>query len=68
MQLMRGGVVIYESTVYPGVVDELCAPLLARLSGDTERGLFVGYSQGASILETSDTACPTSKDHGRVYA
>lgn len=43
--LMRGGVVIYESTVYPGVVDELCAPLLARLSGLTlNEDFFVGYS------------------------
>jgi UDP-N-acetyl-D-galactosamine dehydrogenase len=31
--LGKGAVVVYESTVYPGVTEELCGPLLARVSG-----------------------------------
>ncbi|MXO60561.1 nucleotide sugar dehydrogenase [Altererythrobacter salegens] len=44
-QLAKGAVVVFESTVYPGVTDELCGPLLEQLSG-LERGkdFFLGYS------------------------
>ena len=31
--LQKGGVVIYESTVYPGCTREVCAPILEKLSG-----------------------------------
>jgi UDP-N-acetyl-D-galactosamine dehydrogenase len=31
--LGAGAVVVYESTVYPGVTEEICGPLLARASG-----------------------------------
>jgi UDP-N-acetyl-D-galactosamine dehydrogenase len=31
--LSRGSIVIYESTVYPGVTEEVCAPVLAEMSG-----------------------------------
>ncbi len=31
--LSKGTVVVYESTVYPGVTNELCAPILAERSG-----------------------------------
>ena len=31
--LNDGDIVIYESTVYPGVTDEVCAPILNRVSG-----------------------------------
>ncbi|MES2917089.1 MAG: nucleotide sugar dehydrogenase [Pseudomonadota bacterium] len=43
--LKQGAIVIYESTVYPGVTDEVCAPILERLSGKT-RGIDfkLGYS------------------------
>ncbi len=41
----RAPVVVYESTVYPGVTEEVCAPELERLSGLTcGRNFFVGYS------------------------
>jgi len=41
----RPPVVIYESTVYPGVTEEICGPILARESG-LRYGVdfFVGYS------------------------
>ncbi len=31
--LQPGSVVVYESTVYPGVTEEICAPVLAEASG-----------------------------------
>jgi UDP-N-acetyl-D-galactosamine dehydrogenase len=29
----KGDIVIYESTVYPGVTEEECVPVLERVSG-----------------------------------
>jgi UDP-N-acetyl-D-galactosamine dehydrogenase len=41
----RGSVVCYESTVYPGVTEDICAPILARISGLRQGVDFkVGYS------------------------
>ncbi len=31
--LARGSIVVYESTVYPGVTEEICVPILERESG-----------------------------------
>jgi UDP-N-acetyl-D-glucosamine/UDP-N-acetyl-D-galactosamine dehydrogenase len=31
--LRKGAIVVYESTVYPGVTEEVCGPILARASG-----------------------------------
>ncbi len=43
--LKPGAVVIYESTVYPGATEEVCVPVLERVSGLTfNRDFFVGYS------------------------
>jgi len=43
--LKPGAIVIYESTVYPGVTDEVCAPILERLSGRRRgEGFRLGYS------------------------
>jgi UDP-N-acetyl-D-glucosamine/UDP-N-acetyl-D-galactosamine dehydrogenase len=43
--LKRGDVVVYESTVYPGVTEEICVPILARESGlKLGRDFTVGYS------------------------
>ena len=43
--LVKGSVVVYESTVYPGVTEELCVPILERESGLTCGVDFkVGYS------------------------
>jgi UDP-N-acetyl-D-glucosamine/UDP-N-acetyl-D-galactosamine dehydrogenase len=42
--LRPGGIVIYESTVYPGCTEEDCVPVLERHSGLTfNRDFFVGY-------------------------
>ncbi len=40
-----GSTVVFESTVYPGVTEEVCVPLLARCSGlRWKRDFFVAYS------------------------
>ena len=41
----RGGVVIFESTVYPGATEEVCVPIIERESGLVfNRDFFAGYS------------------------
>jgi UDP-N-acetyl-D-galactosamine dehydrogenase len=41
----RRPIVVYESTVYPGVTDEICGPLIERGSGLVRgRDFFLGYS------------------------
>jgi UDP-N-acetyl-D-galactosamine dehydrogenase len=43
--LKKGDVVIYESTVYPGVTEDECVPILERVSGLlVNKDFFVGYS------------------------
>ncbi|MBN1980962.1 MAG: nucleotide sugar dehydrogenase [Chitinivibrionales bacterium] len=40
-----GSIVVYESTVYPGVTEDECVPILEKLSGlQWKRDFFVGYS------------------------
>jgi len=43
--LKKGDIVIYESTVYPGVTEDECVPVLAKHSGlQFNEDFFVGYS------------------------
>lgn len=43
--LKPGSIVIYESTVYPGAIEEVCVPLLAQGSGLIyNQQFFAGYS------------------------
>jgi len=43
--LKRGDIVVYESTVYPGVTEEECLPILERVSGlKGGQDFTVGYS------------------------
>lgn len=43
--LKKGDVVIYESTVYPGVTEEECVPILEKVSGlKFNVDFFAGYS------------------------
>jgi len=52
--LSPGAIVVYESTVYPGCTEEVCVPILERVSGmrwlgrpgtdDDGNGFYVGYS------------------------
>ena len=43
--LKKGDTVVYESTVYPGVTEEVCVPLLEELASLAfNKDFFVGYS------------------------
>ena len=43
--LKKGDYVVYESTVYPGVTEDECVPVLERVSGlKFNEDFFVGYS------------------------
>lgn len=43
--LKPGDIVVYESTVYPGVTEDECVPVLERVSGLTfNRDFYCGYS------------------------
>jgi UDP-N-acetyl-D-galactosamine dehydrogenase len=43
--LKAGDIVVYESTVYPGATEEVCVPILERVSGLVfNRDFHVGYS------------------------
>jgi UDP-N-acetyl-D-glucosamine/UDP-N-acetyl-D-galactosamine dehydrogenase len=43
--LKKGDIVIYESTVYPGCTEEICVPVLERVSGlHYNKTFFCGYS------------------------
>ena len=43
--LKKGDIVVYESTVYPGVTEEECIPVLEKVSGLTFNvDFFAGYS------------------------
>src|SRR6185437_5224041 len=43
--LKKGDVVVYESTVYPGATEEICGPILSRVSGLKQGVDFkLGYS------------------------
>lgn len=43
--LKKGDIVIYESTVYPGVTEEECVPVLEKVSGlKFNEDFFAGYS------------------------
>jgi UDP-N-acetyl-D-galactosamine dehydrogenase len=43
--LKRGAIVVFESTVYPGVTEDICGPVIEEVSG-LRRGVdfFLGYS------------------------
>lgn len=43
--LKKGDIVVYESTVYPGVTEDICMPVLEDISGlKGGEDFFVGYS------------------------
>jgi UDP-N-acetyl-D-galactosamine dehydrogenase len=44
-QLQKGTLVVYESTVYPGVTEEVCVPILEKRSAlQWKKDFHVGYS------------------------
>jgi UDP-N-acetyl-D-galactosamine dehydrogenase len=43
--LGKGGIVVFESTVYPGCTEEFCVPIIEKFSGlKFNRDFFAGYS------------------------
>lgn len=43
--LKQGAIVVYESTVYPGVTEELCVPAIEEMSGKVcGTDFYIGYS------------------------
>ena len=53
--LRPGAVVVYESTVYPGVTEEICGPILERISKLKRSDFRLGYSP--------ERINPGDKDH-----
>jgi len=72
--LKRGDIVVYESTVYPGCTEEVCVPILARVSGLVfNQDFFAGYSperinpgdkehRVTSILKVTSGSTPEAAD------
>lgn len=72
--LSEGDVVIYESTVYPGVTEEECLPVVERESGmKLNEGFFAGYSPERinpgdkqhtveNICKVTSGSCPEAAD------
>ena len=43
--MAKNSIVIFESTVYPGVTKNICSPIIARYSGyELNKNFFLGYS------------------------
>jgi UDP-N-acetyl-D-galactosamine dehydrogenase len=58
--LSRGSIVVFESTVYPGVTEEICAPALERASGlRAGKDFKLGYSP--ERINPGDKDRPLSK-------
>ncbi|WP_250625479.1 Vi polysaccharide biosynthesis UDP-N-acetylglucosamine C-6 dehydrogenase TviB [Pinirhizobacter soli] len=72
--LNRGDIVVYESTVYPGCTEEVCVPILERVSGlKFNEDFFAGYSperinpgdkqhRVTSILKVTSGSTPETAD------
>jgi UDP-N-acetyl-D-glucosamine/UDP-N-acetyl-D-galactosamine dehydrogenase len=44
-QMKKGSIVVYESTVYPGATEEICVPVLEKVSGlSWKKDFSIGYS------------------------
>jgi len=79
--IKAGDVVVYESTVYPGCTEEVCIPILEKVSGLTyNRDFFAGYSperinpgdkqhRVTNILKVTSGSTPEVADFvDRLYA
>lgn len=43
--IKSGDIVVYESTVYPGMTEDVCAPIIEKISGlKLNKDFFMGYS------------------------
>jgi UDP-N-acetyl-D-galactosamine dehydrogenase len=58
--LSRGAIVVFESTVYPGVTEEVCAPVLERASG-LRAGVDFKLGYSPERINPGDKAHPIEK-------
>jgi len=78
--LKKGDIVVYESTVYPGATEEVCIPVLERVSGlQFNQDFFAGYSperinpgdkqhRVTNILKITSGSTPETADYvDQVY-
>lgn len=54
--LTEGSIVVYESTVYPGVTEDICVPILEEESGLT-------YGAGFKVGYSPERINPSDKEH-----
>jgi UDP-N-acetyl-D-galactosamine dehydrogenase len=60
--IRKGGVVVYESTVYPGATEEICIPVIEKASGlQCNRDFFAGYSPERINPADPERTLPTVK-------
>ena len=60
--LKKGDIVIYESTVYPGVTEDECVPVLEEGSGlKFNADFFCGYSQAGTFKASSIKVAEAAK-------
>ena len=78
--LKKGDIVVYESTVYPGATEEVCIPVLERVSGlQFNQDFYAGYSperinpgdkshRVTNILKITSGSTPETADYvDQVY-
>jgi UDP-N-acetyl-D-glucosamine/UDP-N-acetyl-D-galactosamine dehydrogenase len=58
--LSKGAIVVFESTVYPGVTEEVCAPVLERASG-LKAGVDFKLGYSPERINPGDKAHPIQK-------
>ena len=73
--LKKGDVAVFESTVYPGCTEEICVPIMEKLSGlKFNKDFFCGYSperinpgdkehRVSSILKVTSGSTPEAADY-----
>lgn len=60
--ISRGDIVVYESTVYPGVTEEECLPVVERVSGlKFNTDFFAGSSGRATVSATTIGWCGSGR-------
>ena len=61
--LNKGDVIVYESTVYPGVTEDVCVPIIEKITGfKFNEDFYVGYSpERLSPGETNRTLTKITK-------
>lgn len=70
--IKKGAIVVYESTVYPGVTEDVCIPIIEKISGlKYNKTFFAGYSPerinpGDKLRKVTDIVKITSGSNPEV--